>query len=85
MSTKTREYRGSFIAVDDKGNEYRIHKYQDMIESRTLDGAVSRIPGLKELLTDDGDHVNFVEPGVYEIVAFAGPIRVTSDDPAAAT
>ena len=78
------ELTGSFIAVDDDGNEYTIGIYRDVIDTTTHHSTrrEQTYSSLATLLTDDGRHVNRVDQGAYEIVGHP-MIPLTSTDPSA--
>lgn len=77
---KETKHIGTFRAHDADGKEYRILVFQDFIIARSRAGT-SRVPGMKSLKSADGDRVNFIEKGKYEIVTVFGMLPVTSDDP----
>ena len=70
-----------FTALDDDGNEYRLKVYQENVPAGTRDNPSAVIPGLKRIVTDDGESVNRVRKGVYKIVASGTVVR--SSDPGA--
>lgn len=57
-----------FSCVGDDGNNYTVIEYTDIIESRALSGSISRIRGMKTLMTSSGHHVNFRSDDEYEVV-----------------
>jgi hypothetical protein len=63
MDHRTKQKTGEFQANADDGREFVVYEYTTFFHS-----AGQVIPGLKELVTSDGQHVNFKEEGVYEIV-----------------
>ncbi len=69
----------SFVTVNEGGSKILVHEYQKMIEVMSRDGR-QYVPGMKELLTDDGQPVNYKSKGHYEIVGHP-MIPITSDDP----
>ena len=77
---KETKHIGTFTACDAEGKEYTVFVYQDFIISRGLSGT-SRTPGMKSMRTDDGEAVNFIEKGKYEVLTVFGMIPITSDDP----
>ena len=77
---KRRDWRATFIATDATGSEYRIHLYQWMLLGNTTAGPYEE-EGLRELVTQDGRHVNYVSQGQYDLVDADGFVRLTSDDP----
>jgi hypothetical protein len=80
MAKQTRQV-GSFIATDDNGRRYRLIVYQDSIQTQRLDGSASERPGLKSVFTEDGQHVNCLSQGEYEVVE--SRLRLHSSDPGA--
>ena len=77
---------GSFVAKDSAGKKYTIHMYRKVIDTTHMQ-STSRETTLGSLLTlqtSDGQHVNGIEKGSYEILhRNLGVIKVTSDDPKA--
>lgn len=74
-----KKYKGNFVAKDEAGEEYIIEIYVDEIDVSSHDNANSKIDGRKSLTTKDGDYVNYIRKGEYEIVTTA--MRLYSDDP----
>lgn len=70
---------GTFIAKDELGNTYRLHTFVEKIPVTTLRGPYEEIDGMKSILDDNGEPVNFLEKGKYKIVAT--DVIVTSSDP----
>ena len=70
----------TFAARDEHGTQYVINVVQNF-RAGADDGMEK--DQLKELRTTDGQPVNFIEPGRYEIICGMLRIPVTSDDPAA--
>ncbi|MGD0948772.1 MAG: hypothetical protein ABSA52_15260 [Candidatus Binatia bacterium] len=71
----------SFIARDAEGREYTIIVTTESIETATKSGR-SYIPGRRLLETTNGDPVNRIAKGVYEVLPALGPaVRVASDHP----
>lgn len=68
MSKQTRQ-TGSFIAVDDAGQEHTIIECRTFIQSRSLTGPSSEKPGLQSFFTENGGHVNKISEHEYEIVS----------------
>jgi hypothetical protein len=60
---------GMFTARGSDNRSYTVYEYTDFLQAHLLDDPTAKIPGLKELRTADGAPVNFIEPGVYKIVA----------------
>ena len=72
------QHIGTFRAKRQNGETVILHVFQDFHEAGSRAGR-NRIPGLKNLETDDGEHVNYLEQGKFEIVD-TGEV-LTSDDP----
>lgn len=76
------EHVGSFVAVDDAGNEYTIYMYPDepLITGETF---VSRSYSVfrGQLASEDGSPVEITGKKTYRINTPLGSILVTSDDP----
>lgn len=81
MTIKGQRHKGSFVARDDGGREYRVHIYQDVIDAGTDDDPNGELEGLKDLRLEDGRHVNRSAKGSYEIVV--GSVKLLSTDPLA--
>jgi len=81
MDRKTTKRIGSFIAESGDGQEFTILVFQDFHEVRTR-GGTTELEGHKTLKTTDGEHVNRIDKGHYEIVGIAS-IPLTSSDPKA--
>lgn len=75
---KYKEEIDRFIAIDDNGNEFTIICFQTIIESKTLDGKVSKIKGLKEYLTTSGTPVNAIDSKTFKIVTTNRIVRKVS-------
>jgi hypothetical protein len=65
---------GIFTAHGDDNRSYTIFEYTDFIDAGSHD-TTAKLQGLKELRTSDGVPVNFIEPGVYKIVATGVTLR----------
>lgn len=73
---------GRFTAKYADGTEVTVHVIGRMVDTHTqLTPREKTISGLSELRLADGEHVNKVGPGKYQIVE-SGEI-LTSDDPRA--
>lgn len=68
MQRKVTEQTGSFVALDERGDETTIIVYTHFIESTDLDGKTSRVAGIKSLRTATGKTVNRLEKGKYQIL-----------------
>ena len=70
---------GSFVAVDNEGNEYTIHVYTKILDASTMGNLGAEKEGEEILITDEGLSVNRLKKGEYQIVQ-TGEI-IYSDDP----
>jgi len=70
---------GSFRAHSNDGREFIIDATQEFIENTDLDGVVHFSAGMKRLETRNGDAVNRMAFGRYQIVHLR--LNVHSDDP----
>lgn len=70
---------GRYICEDDEGNEYEIVAYQEFIEDQTMQGSNGLIPGMKELRTVEGHHVNYRSDKEFYVVEFDRKVRVVKD------
>lgn len=69
----------SFEAHDTDGTIYHLEVWQDFHEVNTSTTRGKLLPGLKEIITSDGDSVNRLAKGEYQIVQTGACLR--SDDP----
>ena len=79
MSSSVRRHIRSFTAKSDGGEVFHIDQYQHFISIRTR-GGFTEAPGISEMFTSDGESVNLIEKGVYEIVchgATCGLLQMT--------
>jgi hypothetical protein len=60
---------GMFTARGSDNQSYTIYEYTEFLDARSHDDSTAKVPGPKELRTSDGMPVNFMEPGVYKVVA----------------
>jgi len=67
MAITTRQI-GSFVATDDSGKPYKLIVYQDFDQSRDFDGRVTEKAGLPWVCTEDGEHLNRLSKGEYELI-----------------
>ena len=70
-----------FTATDEDGNEYPLLVYQEFVPVRSRKSPSASIPGLKRITTEEGESVNCLEKGKYEIVVTG--VLLESSDPAA--
>jgi hypothetical protein len=75
-STTSKRHDGTFVAVDDNGNEYVIHIYTTVITT----GESSK-DGTKSYITDSDINVNRIEQGLYQLLESG--VIVRSNDPVA--
>jgi len=73
---KSLERVGTFVARDAIGNEYTLVIYQEYIVT-----GGTRIPTLQEIETDDGEAVNRLAGGRYELFGVIDTTVLTADDP----
>lgn len=57
-----------FNARSDDGTIYTVIEYQNILESRMLDGSVSRAKGLKSLFLTNGASVNYIDDDTFQVV-----------------
>ena len=69
---------GKFTAKRKNGTTETVLVYQDFRDASDRVGP-QRIPGMRSLTTEDGESVNYVEPGRFKVAA-TGDILI-SDDP----
>jgi hypothetical protein len=60
---------GRFKAKADDERIFTIIEYQDFTDAGTIDDPHATNPGLKRLLTSDGERVNFQADGTFQIVS----------------
>ncbi len=66
-----------FKATDEKGLVHELKAYQRFDDAGTFHNPQARAPGLIEFFTDEGQDVNRLDKGKYEIVA-TGEILTSS-------
>jgi len=69
----------SFVAVGEGGAEWTIHIFTEIVDAGTFADPNAELEGLKQLRTENGDAVNRLEKGKYQI-AVTGE-TLTSEDP----
>ena len=57
-----------FEATDEQGTTRRLMVYQDFVDAATMGNPNVEVPGLKRIVTEDGQNVNRLETGKYQIV-----------------
>jgi hypothetical protein len=82
MDHKTTRHIRTFAAFSESGEEYAILVFQSSIESLDVNGARQHTPELPRLQTRDGQPVNRIEKGQYEILGDP-MIPLTSTNPKA--
>jgi len=70
---------GSFVAMGEDGMEHTIHIFTDILDAGTRADTNAELEGLKELRTQNGDAVNRLGKGKYEIVVTGAILQ--SDEP----
>ena len=84
MPLKRIEHTGTFSAVANDGKEYTVYELTEILGvSGGMRGRDTEVEGFKSLKTSNGEHVNRLEKGKYEIVSAFGNIPLTSDAPKA--
>lgn len=73
-------HKYSFSAQDDTGKAYILHVYVDILDAGTFDNPTATIEGLKSLQTSDGEPVNRLEKGRYEIVRTGQQLNSSEPD-----
>ena len=69
----------TFTATDAQGKEYTLCVHRKRIDTSSMHGASSALAAMRELRTSDGQIVNYINKGQYEIVGTV--IRLHSDAP----
>ena len=64
-----------FITKSDDGRRFEIIEYTEYLSAGTFGDPNATVPGAKRLQTSDGLHVNFVSPGIYQIVELGLTVR----------
>jgi hypothetical protein len=72
---------GRWEVRDDAGRLRTLIRYTDDHNTPSHDRGQLAAPDLNELVTADGEHVNYIEHGEYRIVRGGSTLR--SDDPGA--
>lgn len=75
---------GQFDAIDENGEVYTIVMFRTFTTTYLMSGEPQQTSSLGSMVTTDGENVNFISAGVYEVLGrFGTKIRVTSSDPKA--
>ena len=74
------EHTGSIRAIDDVGQSRTLHLYTEYADAGDGGGPLA-IPVKLIIKTEDGEHVNRLDKGSYEVVATGEKLR--SNDPKA--
>ena len=75
------EHRRSFKAIAEDGTRHIIEVYVTVLDAGTLENPHGTVDGLKTLRTRNGQSVNRLDKGRYQIVSTREIL--TSDDPEA--
>ncbi len=67
MPKETR-HTGTFVAVSEAGQTHTLHLWRDYIRVDSFAKPTEEKAGLYTIRTDDGDHVNWLEKGKYQVV-----------------
>ena len=67
----------NFLAYDKDGNEYVIEIYESWTDASTHDNSHAKVKSGKRRLVCNGEHVNRIEQGKYELM---NGVIITSDD-----
>jgi hypothetical protein len=68
MARTKEELTGEFTAKTASGEAYRVYEFTTFLDSTTLsDTKTQWTPGVKAYRLRNGDHVNPVDGGLYEI------------------
>jgi len=78
---KRTQRESSFEAIDQWGNRHTLNVYVGIIDAGTNDDPDAEIEGLRSMQTADGDFVNRLEKGRYQVVGSG--LILTSSDPGA--
>lgn len=76
-----RRFKNSFQAFDDSGVIYNINVYAEHIDVSSHDDKHAEDEGIKELITDSGERVDYIKKGEYKL--FGSNKSLHSNDPAA--
>ena len=57
-----------FLTKTDTGKEYVIIQYQEYIDASTARDPNAEIPGIKDLRTINGLHVNYIDSKTFKVV-----------------
>ncbi len=71
------EHVQTFEAVGDDGRNYVLNVFVEIIDAKTQGDPEAEIPGLKSIKTSDGESVNRVSKGRYQIVSTG--VELTAD------
>jgi hypothetical protein len=60
---------GGFVALGSDGNNYTVVEYTEFLDATTIsDTQTQWVPGMKILKLENGEHVNPVDGGGFEVV-----------------
>ncbi|HUU84581.1 MAG TPA: hypothetical protein VM243_13870 [Phycisphaerae bacterium] len=74
------EQSQEFMAVDETGTEHRLLVYRDYVSAATRANPSGMAPGLKRIVTQEGERVNRLKKGAYQIVATGAILRSCDPD-----
>lgn len=77
---KRRDHVGSFIARDDQGNEHTLHVLVNIVDAGNKSDPHAERRGLKSIVTEDGDPVNRIDQGKYQVVTTGEILHSTDPD-----
>jgi len=76
---KIKKHTKTFNAYSDDDKRFIIYEYTEFENAGSFDNPNAMLEGLKELKTSDGNAVNRIEKGRYQIITPFGEIIVTLD------
>jgi hypothetical protein len=69
LEITVQELVDEFDVRTDAGTIVRLYIFQDIIDAGTFQDPHATIRGLKRIVTEDGDAVNFIDENHFHIVA----------------
>ncbi len=57
-----------FDAVSESGQVHSIIVWQEWHDVGTASDPTAKVPGLKEMITSEGIHVNYIDPNTFKLV-----------------
>ena len=64
-----------FAAISDSGQTYTLCVYQDLVDVSTFDDPNAKIPGSKQILTEGGMPVNWIDKNNFRLAETGEFIR----------